>query len=158
MMALDYYMGLEQQGYNEALRTADSKKLAKIGQSLKRFVVPKQNISSYISSGKYAQACAQADSTAKQLGLDLQKAKFLTMEDLATTGGRRPGGKCNMEEATIKLGEVSKRFADAAARGVISNQNSHRFGSRMEEIGSIMSYDPSEACERFDALVEEFGL
>jgi hypothetical protein len=156
MMAIDYYLGLAQKGYNDALRTGDERELARIGQSVRRFVEPKLAINDLISSGKHSQACAEADKAAKQLGIDLKKAKFLTMEQLAKTGGRKRGGKCDMSEAAAKVGEISRKFADAMANGTISHDDSLRFGSRMEEIGSVMHYDPSEACERLESLGKEW--
>lgn len=156
MMAIDYYAGLAQKGYNDALRARDERELERIGQSVRRFVEPKLAISDLISSGKYSQACAEADKAAKQLGIDLKKAKFLTMEQLAKTGGRKQGGKCDMAQAAAKAGEIWRKFADAMANGTMSYDDSLRFGSRMEEIGAVMHYDPSEACERLESLGKEW--
>lgn len=111
-----------------------------------------------LAAGKYNEACAIYDQTAKHFNFNISSAKSLSMKQLQKDGGRSVSGKCNISDVAKRSVGLAQDFAKAYEEGRFTYERQRQFSKDSEELNALASSDPGRACEGIEKLRAEYGL
>lgn len=116
-------------------------------------------ISELIAQSQYQEACAKADEVAKKYGIDLEKEQkgMVTIQQLAKDGGKG-AGSCSIADASKKQMELHGLIQAAVTAGKKDSSAFTQFNDDTKSFSSLLSTNPSGACELIDNLKKQYGL